>query len=77
MAQIALAWAGQKVVSPIVGTNGVERLKESIVTEIMLTPEEVNYLEGSYAFFDFLCHVSLSPLPIDMYQSLFVVTSEG
>ena len=59
MAQIALAWVGQKVVSPIVGANGVERLKESIVTEITLTPEEVNYLEEPCVFFDFLCCVSL------------------
>jgi len=48
MAQIALAWAGQKVVSPIVGVNSIERLKESIVTDITLTPEEVSYLEEPY-----------------------------
>jgi aryl-alcohol dehydrogenase-like predicted oxidoreductase len=45
MAQIAIAWVGQKVVSPIVGVNSVERLKESIVTNIVLTPEDVAYLE--------------------------------
>ena len=49
MSQIALAWVGQKVASPIVGVNSVERLKESIVTGITLTPEEVTYLEEPYA----------------------------
>jgi len=48
MAQIAIAWVGQKVVSPIVGVNSVERLKESIVTNIVLTPEDVAYLEEPY-----------------------------
>jgi aryl-alcohol dehydrogenase-like predicted oxidoreductase len=45
MSQIALAWVGSKVVSPIVGVNSVQRLQESIVKGIELTPEEVAYLE--------------------------------
>jgi len=45
MSQIALAWAGTKVSSPIVGINSVERLRESIVNDIELTQEEVVYLE--------------------------------
>lgn len=50
MGQIALAWVGQKVVSPIVGVNSVERVKESIVSvsDVMLTPQEVAYLEEPY-----------------------------
>ena len=60
MAQIALAWVGQKVVSPIVGINSVERLKESIVSDITLTPEEVAYLEEPYACLSFRwCHCLL------------------
>jgi len=45
MGQIALAWAGTKVSSPIVGVNSVERLRESIVNGIELTQEEEVYLE--------------------------------
>jgi aryl-alcohol dehydrogenase-like predicted oxidoreductase len=48
MGQIALAWVGRKVVSPIVGVNSVERLEESIVSDIKLTPEEMAYLEEPY-----------------------------
>ncbi|KAH7884109.1 NADP-dependent oxidoreductase domain-containing protein [Phlebopus sp. FC_14] len=48
MSQIALAWVGQKVTSPVVGVNSVQRLKESIVTGVVLTPEEVAYLEEPY-----------------------------
>ena len=48
MGQIALAWVGQKVVSPIVGVNSIPRLEESIVSGIVLTPEEVTYLEEPY-----------------------------
>jgi aryl-alcohol dehydrogenase-like predicted oxidoreductase len=53
MAQIALAWVGQKVASPIVGVSSVARLKESIVSDITLTPEEVSYLEEPYACLSF------------------------
>jgi len=48
MAQIALAWVGQRVASPIVGVNSIERVRESIVSDITLTPEEVTYLEEPY-----------------------------
>ncbi|KAF8545947.1 Aldo keto reductase [Imleria badia] len=48
MGQIALAWVGQKVTSPIVGVNSIQRLEESIVTEVTLTPEEVTRLEEPY-----------------------------
>ena len=54
MGQIALAWVGQKVASPIVGANSIERVKESIVSDITLTPEEVGYLEAPYASICFL-----------------------
>ncbi|KAG9309349.1 NADP-dependent oxidoreductase domain-containing protein [Chiua virens] len=47
-AQIALVWVGSKIVSPIVGATSVEQVKESIVTDITLTPEEVAYLEEPY-----------------------------
>ena len=62
MAQIALAWVGPKVASPIVGVNSIERLKESIVSDITLTPEEVAYLEEPYAYFV----VSIVPLFVDL-----------
>ena len=45
MSQIALAWVGSKVASPIVGANSIQRLHESIVEGIELTPEEMAYLE--------------------------------
>ena len=50
MGQIALAWIGSKVASPIVGVNSVQRLQESIVKGIELTPEEVAYLEEPCVF---------------------------
>ncbi|OAX32855.1 Aldo/keto reductase, partial [Rhizopogon vinicolor AM-OR11-026] len=46
--QIALAWVGAKVASPIVGVNSVQRLQESIVKGIELTLEEMTYLEEPY-----------------------------
>jgi len=45
MSQVALAWAAAKVDSPIVGANSVQRLHDSLVREITLTPEEIAYLE--------------------------------
>ncbi|OAX32992.1 Aldo keto reductase [Rhizopogon vinicolor AM-OR11-026] len=48
MSQIALAWVAAKVSSPIVGVNSVQRLQESIVKGIELTPEEMKYLEEPY-----------------------------
>lgn len=46
MAQVALAWVGGKVSSPIVGISKVERLEEAIAaTGFKLTKEEENYLE--------------------------------
>jgi aryl-alcohol dehydrogenase-like predicted oxidoreductase len=50
MGQIALAWVGAKVASPIVGVNSVQRLQESIVRGIELTPEEMTYLEEPCVF---------------------------
>ncbi|OAX32851.1 Aldo keto reductase [Rhizopogon vinicolor AM-OR11-026] len=49
MSQIALAWVGSKVTSPIVGINSVQRLQECIVKGIKLTLEEMTYLEEPYA----------------------------
>ncbi|OAX32990.1 Aldo/keto reductase [Rhizopogon vinicolor AM-OR11-026] len=48
MSQIALAWVGSKVTSPIVGINSVRRLQECIVKGIELTSEEMAYLEEPY-----------------------------
>ena len=63
MGQIALAWIGQKVASPIVGVNSIQRLEESIVTEVTLTPEEVAYLEEPYVrlLCSRLCRSSVIP----------------
>ncbi|KAG1890484.1 NADP-dependent oxidoreductase domain-containing protein [Suillus fuscotomentosus] len=48
MSQIALAWVASKVSSPIVGISSVQRLQESIIEGIELTPEEIKYLEEPY-----------------------------
>ncbi|OJA13326.1 hypothetical protein AZE42_09287 [Rhizopogon vesiculosus] len=48
MSQISLAWAAAKVTSPIVGVNSIQRLRESIITGIELTAEEMVYLEEPY-----------------------------
>jgi aryl-alcohol dehydrogenase-like predicted oxidoreductase len=48
MSQIALAWVASKVSSPIVGISSIQRLQESIIEEIELTPEEIKYLEEPY-----------------------------
>ena len=48
MSEIALAWAGLKVTSPIVGVSSPERLDEAIIKGITLTDEEVKYLEEPY-----------------------------
>ncbi|KAG2141897.1 NADP-dependent oxidoreductase domain-containing protein [Suillus clintonianus] len=48
MSQIALAWVALKVSSPIVGISSLERLQQSIIKGIELTPEEISYLEEPY-----------------------------
>ncbi|KAG1727523.1 NADP-dependent oxidoreductase domain-containing protein [Suillus lakei] len=48
MSQIALAWVASKVSSPIVGVSSIQRLQESIIEGIELTPEEITYLEEPY-----------------------------
>jgi len=50
MSQIGLAWVAAKVESPIVGANSVQRLQESLIKEIELTPEEIAYLEEPCVF---------------------------
>jgi aryl-alcohol dehydrogenase-like predicted oxidoreductase len=50
MSQIALAWVASKVSSPIVGISSIQRLQESIIEEIELTPEEIKYLEEPCVF---------------------------
>ena len=45
MAQIALAWVGAKVASPIVGISSVKRLDDAINPGFKLTEEEEKYLE--------------------------------
>lgn len=44
-AQVALAWVASRTVSPIVGISSLQRLVESITTEVELTEEEAKYLE--------------------------------
>ncbi|TDL18331.1 Aldo keto reductase [Rickenella mellea] len=48
MSQVALAWMGTKVTSPIVGISSIERLDQAIVTGKTLTEEEIKYLEEPY-----------------------------
>ncbi|KAJ7590462.1 NADP-dependent oxidoreductase domain-containing protein [Mycena floridula] len=48
MAQVALAWVGSKVSSPIVGISSVNRLEEAINPSFTLTEEEIKYLEEPY-----------------------------
>ncbi|TDL18348.1 Aldo keto reductase [Rickenella mellea] len=48
MSQVALAWIGTKVASPIVGITSIERLDQAIVTGKTLTEEEMRYLEEPY-----------------------------
>ncbi|KAG2058406.1 Aldo/keto reductase [Suillus hirtellus] len=48
MSQIALAWVASKVSSPIVGISSIQRLQESIIDGVELTPEEIKYLEEPY-----------------------------
>jgi aryl-alcohol dehydrogenase-like predicted oxidoreductase len=50
MSQIALAWVASKVSSPIVGISSIQRLQESIIEDIKLTPEEIKYLEEPCVF---------------------------
>jgi len=50
MSQIALAWVASKVSSPIVGISSIQRLQESIIEEIELTPEVIKYLEEPCVF---------------------------
>jgi aryl-alcohol dehydrogenase-like predicted oxidoreductase len=45
MSQVALAWINNKIASPIVGMNSVERMEESIVSHIVLKQEDMEYLE--------------------------------
>jgi hypothetical protein len=45
MAQVALAWIGRKVTSPIVGFSSVKRLEEAIIPGKTLTDEEIKHLE--------------------------------
>ncbi|KAH8832476.1 Aldo/keto reductase [Flagelloscypha sp. PMI_526] len=49
MAQIALAWASQKIDSPIVGLNSVKRIEETVVDfekVLVLSEEECKFLEA-------------------------------
>jgi aryl-alcohol dehydrogenase-like predicted oxidoreductase len=45
MAQIAIAWAQQKVASPLLGISSVKRLDDNILGDFKLTEEEIKYLE--------------------------------
>jgi aryl-alcohol dehydrogenase-like predicted oxidoreductase len=57
MSQIALAWVASKVSSPIVGISSIQRLQESIINEIVLSPEETKYLEEPYEHKDIRGHL--------------------
>ncbi|KIK52115.1 hypothetical protein GYMLUDRAFT_50065 [Collybiopsis luxurians FD-317 M1] len=48
MTQVALAWVGSKVSSPIVGMSSVKRVEENIITGMVLDEEEIKYLEEPY-----------------------------
>ena len=49
MSQVALAWMGPKVASPIVGFSSTERIDEAIgVRGMELKEEEVRYLSELY-----------------------------
>jgi len=48
MSQVALAWVASRATSPIVGATSVERLHDSIITEVKLTDEDIKYLEEPY-----------------------------
>ncbi|KZS88464.1 Aldo/keto reductase [Sistotremastrum niveocremeum HHB9708] len=48
MSQVALAWIGTKVSSPIVGISSPQRLEDAIVVGKELTPEEIKHLEEPY-----------------------------
>lgn len=63
MAQISLAWVGQKIDSPIIGVGSSERLEESILTGFTLPEEDMTYLEEPYVFiaiFLFRCLMTMS-----------------
>ena len=45
MSQVSLAWVNSKIASPIVGLNSVERVDESLVSNLVLKREDVDYLE--------------------------------
>lgn len=45
MTQVALAWVGMKVASPIVGMSSIKRIEENIITGMTLDEKEVTYLE--------------------------------
>jgi aryl-alcohol dehydrogenase-like predicted oxidoreductase len=48
MGQVALAWIGGKVTSPIVGCSSIKRLEEAIIPGKKLTDEEIKHLEELY-----------------------------
>jgi aryl-alcohol dehydrogenase-like predicted oxidoreductase len=45
MVQVALAWVGSKITSPIVGISSIPRIEENIITGFELTEDEIKYLE--------------------------------
>lgn len=49
MSQVAIAWLGPNITSPIIGFSSVERMKEAIAANgKTLTEEERKYLEEPY-----------------------------
>ncbi|KAJ7154542.1 NADP-dependent oxidoreductase domain-containing protein [Mycena filopes] len=48
MSQVALAWSGSKVTSPIVGVNAPGRVRDAIVRDKILSSEDIAFLEELY-----------------------------
>ncbi|KAG8852957.1 hypothetical protein FRB96_008476 [Tulasnella sp. 330] len=48
MAQISIAWAMNKISSPIIGMSSPARLEDAILGDLKLTPDEIKPLEEPY-----------------------------
>lgn len=55
MSQVALAWVNGRIASSIVGLNLVERVDESLVSQLVLGQEDVEYLEEARGYFFVSC----------------------
>jgi len=57
MAQIAIAWAMNKISSPIIGMSSLARLEDAIIGDLKLEPEEIKSLEEPYEVKNIQGHV--------------------